>query len=56
MTQQNDNYETPPAVEPRQYEGPPVEEQHSWNWGTTTLIAGLAAIFLAVIVVYLVTR
>lgn len=56
MTQQNDNYETPPAVESRHYEGPHKEEQRNWNWGITTLIAGVAGIFLAVIVVYLVSR
>ena len=56
MTQQNDNYETPPAVEPTQYEGPPKSEQRAWNWSTTTIIAAVAAIFVVVIIVYLLTR
>ena len=56
MTQQNDNYETPPAVEPDQYEGPPKSEQRTWNWGTSGVIVALAIIFVAVIVIYVVTR
>jgi hypothetical protein len=56
MTQQNDNIETPPAVEPQQYEGPPKSEQRAWNWGTTTIIGIVAAIFVAVILIYILTR
>jgi hypothetical protein len=56
MTQQNDNYETPPAVEPDQYEGPPKSEQRAWNWGTSGIIAILAVVFVAIIVIYVVTR
>ncbi|HET9662317.1 MAG TPA: hypothetical protein VFP05_18465 [Thermomicrobiales bacterium] len=56
MTQQNDNAETPPAVEPTQYEGPPKSEQRAWNFGTTTLIAVLAAVFVIVIIIFIVLR
>lgn len=56
MSQQSESYQTPPAVEPQQYEGPSKAEQRAWNFGTTTLIAAVAIIFLAIIVIYAVTR
>lgn len=56
MTQQNDNYETPPAVETPRYEGPPKSEQRAWNFGTTTLIAAVAVVFVAVILIFVLTR
>lgn len=56
MTQQNDNYETPPAVETPQYEGPPKSEQRAWNLGTTTIIGAVAIIFLIVIIGFILTR
>ena len=56
MTQQNDNIETPPAVETPQYEAPPKSEQRAWNWGTTTIIGVVAAIFVVVIIIYLIAR
>ena len=56
MTQQDDNYETPPAVKPDQYEGSPKSEQRAWNWGTSGIIAILAVVFVAIIVIYVVTR
>jgi hypothetical protein len=56
MTEQNDNYETQPAVEPSHYDGPTKKEQRVWNWGTTTLIAVVSIIFLAIIIIYAVTR
>jgi hypothetical protein len=56
MTQQNDNIETPPAVEPTHYDGPTKREQRVWNWGTSTLIAALAAVFVVIIVIYVLTR
>lgn len=56
MTQQNDNYETPPAVEPTHYDGPTKSHQRAWNFGTTTLIGALAVIFIAIILVYVLTR
>ena len=36
MTQQNDNFETPPAVEPTHYDGPTKREQRAWIQGTTS--------------------
>lgn len=56
MTQQNDNYETPPAVEPTHYDGPTKREQRAWNFGTTTLIAAVAVVFVAVILIFVLTR
>jgi hypothetical protein len=56
MTEQNKNVEVPPAVEPTQYEGPPKNEQRAWNLGTTTLIAAVAIVFVAIIIIYAVTR
>jgi len=55
MTQQNDNFETPPAVETPRYEGPDKPEQRAWNLGTTTLIAVVAIVFVAVIIIFAVT-
>lgn len=55
MTQQNDNYETRPAVSTETYEDPPKPDQRAYRWGTTTVIAGLVVIFLAVIVIFVVT-
>lgn len=56
MTSSNENKETPPAVEPTQYEGPPKSEQRQWNWSTSTIIIALAVVFAAVIIIYLVVR
>lgn len=56
MTEQNDNFDTPPAVEPTHYDGPSKTEQRVWNLGTTTLIAAVAVVFLAVIVIFVLTR
>ncbi len=56
MTSSNENKDTPPAVEPAHYEGPPKSEQRQWNWGTSTIIIALAVIFAVVVIVYLVTR
>ena len=56
MTQQNDNFETPPAVEPASYETPPRDEQRSWIQGTNLLILGLAAAFVIIILAYVLTR
>jgi hypothetical protein len=56
MTEQNDNIETPPAVEPTQYEGPTKSEQRSWIQGTNLLILALAVIFVAIILWYVFIR
>ncbi len=56
MTEQNDNIETPPAVEPTHYDGPTKSHQRAWNFGTTTLIAAVAVAFVAVIVYFIVLR
>jgi hypothetical protein len=56
MSQQHENADTPPAVEPTHYDGPTKREQRVWNFGTTTLIAALAAVFVIVILIYVVTR
>ena len=56
MTVEHDNRETPPAVEPVEYEGPPTSDQRDWNRGTSTIIIGVAVIFIVVIVVYIITR
>ncbi len=58
MTSQNDNRETPPAVDrgPGNYEGPPRSEQTSWIQGTNLIILAVVVIFIAVIAVYFITR
>lgn len=56
MTHQNDNIETPPAVETPQYEGPPTGEQRSWIEGTNLIILILAVVFVAIILIYVFTR
>ena len=56
MTQQNDNSETRPAIEPAQYEGPTKSEQRSWIEGTNLLILALAVVFVAIILGYVLTR
>ncbi len=56
MTQQNDNAETPPAVDPYQYESPPKPEHRTWIQGTNLIILALAAIFVVIILIYVFTR
>lgn len=56
MTQQNDNFETRPAVEPAAYESPPPSEQNSWIRDTNLLILVIFAIFVAVIAIYMLAR
>ncbi|MCO5223514.1 MAG: hypothetical protein M9947_18350 [Thermomicrobiales bacterium] len=56
MTQQNDNFETPPAVDPVEYENPPKPDQRTWIQGTNLIILVLAAIFVAIILIYVFTR
>lgn len=56
MTSQNDNIETPPAVEPAQYEGPSSTEQRTWIEGTNLVILVVAVLFVAVIIIYVLTR
>lgn len=56
MTQQNDNYETPPAVEPTHYDGPTKQHQRTWIQGTNLLILALAVVFVAIILIYVATR
>lgn len=52
MTSQNDNAETPPAVESEEYEGPPPATQKTWIQGTNLLIVVLAVIFLVILLYY----
>jgi hypothetical protein len=56
MTDQNDNIETRPAVEPTQYEEPSSSEQRSFIQGTNLLILALAVVFVAIILIYVLTR
>lgn len=56
MTEQNDNIETPPAVEPTHYDGPTKAEQRTWIQGTNLLILALAIVFIVIILIYAVTR
>ena len=56
MTDQNDNIETRPAVEPDQYEEPSRSEQRSFIQGTNLLIVALAVVFVAIILIYVFTR
>ncbi len=57
MTSSNENKETPPAVDPIQYEGPSRREQRQWARGTTNIIIILAVIFAVIIIVaYFATR
>jgi hypothetical protein len=56
MTQQNDNIETPPAVEPTHYDGPTKAEQRTRIQGTNLLILALAAAFIAIILIYVLIR
>ena len=56
MTDPSDNIETPPAVEPTHYDGPTKSEQRSWIQGTNLLILGLAVVFVAIILGYVLTR
>ena len=56
MTEQNDNIETPPAVEPTHYDGPTKGSQRSWIQGTNLLILALAVGFIAVILGFALTR
>lgn len=56
MTQQSDNRETPPAVEPTHYDGPTKREQRTWIQGTNLIILALAVVFIAVILWYIFIR
>ncbi len=56
MTEQNDNIETPPAVEPTHYDGPTKSEQRTWIQGTNLLILAVAVAFVAIILIYVLTR
>ena len=56
MTEQNDNRETPPAVEPTHYDGPTKSEQRSWIQGTNLLIVAIAVVFVAVVLYFILTR
>jgi hypothetical protein len=56
MTQQNDNSETPPAVEPTHYNGPTETEQRSFIQGTNRTILILAVVFIVIILIYVFTR
>jgi hypothetical protein len=56
VTQQNDNSETPPAVEPTHYDGPTKRHQRTWIQGTNLLIVALALAFVVVIVGVALTR
>ena len=56
VTHQNDNIETPPAVESPQYEEPSTSEQRSFIAGTNLLILVLAIVFVAIILIYVFTR
>lgn len=56
MTEQNDNYETPPAVEPTHYDGPTKAEQRTWIQGTNGIILALLVIFIVIILGYVLTR
>jgi hypothetical protein len=56
MTEQNDNIETPPAVEPTHYDGPTKREQRVWIGGTNLLILAVAVVFVAIILIYVLTR
>jgi len=56
MTHQNDNSDTPPAIDPTHYDGPTQSEQRSWIQGTNRLILVLAVVFLAIIVWYVFVR
>ncbi len=56
MTEQNDNIETPPAIEPTHYDGPTKSHQRSWIQGTNLLIIAVAVAFVAVIVIFALTR
>lgn len=55
-TVEHDNREIPPAVKPSGYEGPTYGAQKSWIQGTNLLIVVLAIIFIAIIIIYFVTR
>ena len=56
MTEQNDNFETPPAVEPTHYDGPTKAQQRSWIQGTNLVIIAVAVFFIAVILGFVLTR
>jgi hypothetical protein len=56
MTEQNDNFETPPAVEPTHYDGPTKAHQRSWIQGTNLIILVLAVVFIAIVLIYVLTR
>lgn len=56
MTHQNDHIETPPIVDPIEYEEPPGTEQRTWIQGTNLLILALAVVFVAIILIYVLTR
>jgi len=56
MNQQNDNIKTEPAVEPTHYDGPTKSEQRSWIQGTNLLILAVAVAFVAIILIYVLTR
>ncbi len=56
MTHQNDNSETPPAVEPTHYDGPSETEERSIIQGTNRSILILAAVFIVIILIYVLPR
>jgi hypothetical protein len=49
-----DSRNTPPAVEQHEYEDPPRDVQRRWNWDMTWVVGLVAAIFVIVIIAFVV--
>ena len=56
MTEQNDNFETPPAVEPTHYDGPTKSINAPGSRAPTSSSPVLAVVFFAVILGFILTR